>query len=249
MNSWWRQVETVLLGQPLRENASGVDTTIDHSWPLTPGLMLAIWIGFAALVIGLYAVERPSAGKFLKGLLSLLRIGVAGIVLLMLLGWTVTRHRTDLPDVVIVLDDSQSMALSDFAPDEKWQGEIERRLKALSLDEPTRLNLAKTLLLADGDKILAQLRERYHVKFYLAGASARAATDEQQSIADVVRGATPSQPASRLGTSLRDVLELQRGRPTAAVIMFTDGVTTEGRSLAEAAEYARRKAVPLFSSG
>ena len=249
MNSWWRQVETVLLGQPLRENVSGLDTTIDHSWPLTPGLMLAIWIGFSALVIGLYAAERPSAGKFIKGLLTLLRIALAGVVLWMLLGWTVTRHRTDLPDVVIVLDDSQSMALADYAPDEKWQAEIERRLAALSLAEATRLNLAKTLLLADGDKLLGQLRERYHVKFYLAGASARTATDDQQSIADVVRGVSPSQPASRLGTSLKDVLELQRGRPTAAVIMLTDGVTTEGRSLAEAAEYARRKAVPLFFIG
>jgi len=249
MSSWWHQLETVLLGQPLREDVRGMDTTIDHSWPLTPGLMLAIWIGFAVLVIGLYAAERQSAGRFAKGLLSLARIALAGIVLYMLLGWTVTRHRTDLPDVVIVLDDSQSMALADYVADEKWESEVQRRLAGLSLDDASRLNLAKTLLLADGDKVLDQLRQRYHVKFYLAGASARAAGDDPQAIAEAVRSVTASQPTSRLGTSLKDVLELQRGRPTAAVIMLTDGVTTEGRSLAEAAEYARRKAVPLFFIG
>ncbi|MEX2174040.1 MAG: hypothetical protein WD872_06740, partial [Pirellulaceae bacterium] len=49
--------------------------------------------------------------------------------------------------------------------------------------------------------------------------------------------------------SLREVLEAQRGRPTAAVILLTDGVTTEGKSLSEVAQYARRKAVPLFLVG
>ncbi len=249
MNHWWRSVETVLFGQPLREEATGLDTTVDYSWPLAPGLMLALWIGFAVLVIGLYAAERPSAGRFAKGLLGLARIALAGVILLMLLGWTVTRHRTDLPDVVIVLDDSESMGLADFETDAKWQAEIKRRLAELKLNEPTRLNLAKTLLLADRENLLSELTERYHLKFYLAGASARAASDDPQSIASSVRAVTASQRASRLGTSLRDVLELQRGRPAAAVIMLTDGVTTEGRSLAEAADYARRKAVPLFFIG
>ena len=45
------------------------------------------------------------------------------------------------------------------------------------------------------------------------------------------------------------MLEAQRGRPTAAVILLTDGITTEGKSLVEAAQYARRKTVPLFLVG
>lgn len=249
MSTWWRTIETVLLGQPLREEANGLETTIDHSWPLAPGIMLAVWIGFAIVIIGLYAAERPSAGKFAKGLMSLGRIALAGVVLLMLLGWTVTRHRTDLPDVIIMVDDSESMELADYEADEKWRSEMDRRLTSLKLSRPTRLNLAKTLLLANDEDLLTQLAQRYHLKFYLAGASARAGADDRASIADAVRRVSASQPSSRLGTALKDVLELQRGRPTAAVIMLTDGVTTEGRSLAEAAEYARRKAVPLFFIG
>ena len=249
MSSWWQAAETVLFGQPLRDDTTGLQTSVDHAWPLSPGMMLAIWIVFGALAIGLYAVERPSAGRFAKGFLSLLRIALGGLVLLMLLGWTVTRHRTDLPDVVVVLDDSESMSLADLEADAKWQAEIKRRLAELKLDEPTRLNLAKTLLLADREKLLSELTQKYHLKFYLAGASARAATDDQASLAAAVRTVTATQPASRLGSSLRDVLELQRGRPTAAVIMLTDGVTTEGSSLAETADYARRKGVPLFFVG
>ncbi len=224
--SWYETIETAIFGQPLRDDTTGLQTTIDHAWPLTPGMMLAIWIVFAALTIGMYAVERPSAGRFAKGLLALVRIGLAGLILLMLLGWTVTRHRTDLPDVVVVLDDSQSMSLADMEVDKKWEAEIKKRLAELKLDEATRLNLAKTLLLSDRETLLTELTQKYHVKFYLAGASARAASD-QESLASTVRAVTASQPASRLGSSLRDVLELQRGRPTAAVIMLSDGVTTE----------------------
>jgi hypothetical protein len=64
-----------------------------------------------------------------------------------------------------------------------------------------------------------------------------------------IEDADARQPASRLGNCLRDILEAQRGRPTAAVIMLTDGITTEGKSLLETAQYARRKTVPLFLVG
>jgi len=42
--------------------------------------------------------------------------------------------------------------------------------------------------------------------------------------------------------------ELRGTRPT-AIVIFTDGVTTEGPTLSEAATYARRKAVPLYIVG
>ena len=57
------------------------------------------------------------------------------------------------------------------------------------------------------------------------------------------------EPSSRLGKSLQDVLAIQRGRPTAALILLSDGVTTEGKTISEVAGEARRKAVPLFLIG
>ena len=38
-----------------------------------------------------------------------------------------------------------------------------------------------------------------------------------------------------------------RGNPPAAIIVLSDGITTEGESLAEAAAYARRKGVPIYA--
>ena len=54
----------------------------------------------------------------------------SALVLLMLYGWTVQRHRTDLPDVVVVLDDSASMGLVDHYDDQLLAAEIKRRLAA-----------------------------------------------------------------------------------------------------------------------
>jgi hypothetical protein len=59
----------------------------------------------------------------------------------------------------------------------------------------------------------------------------------------------PLHASSRLGAGLRTILENQRGRPTAAVVMFTDGITTEGRTLSETANYAQRMEIPLFLVG
>ena len=40
-----------------------------------------------------------------------------------------------------------------------------------------------------------------------------------------------------------------RGAPPAGVMLLTDGVTTEGLPLADAAQEARQKGVPLFAVG
>ena len=45
------------------------------------------------------------------------------------------------------------------------------------------------------------------------------------------------------------VLDDFRGAPPAAIILFSDGVTTEGLPLADAAQEARRKGVPIFAIG
>jgi hypothetical protein len=54
---------------------------------------------------------------------------------------------------------------------------------------------------------------------------------------------------SRLGTALRQVIDNYRGASLSAVLMFTDGVTTRDETIAQAAEYAGQKGVPLFFVG
>ena len=84
----------------------------------------------------------------------------------------------------------------------------------------------------------------------MAGVAApRRDRSEEGRYADGVSNWLAADDASRLGDGLFDVLQAQRGRPTASVVVFSDGVTTEGRSLSEAAALAGRRRVPLHCVG
>jgi hypothetical protein len=249
MSEFWRNVERQLIGDNVSADPGGLETSIQASSPQPAWMVLLFLLMAAAVLLVVYWNESRTAGRLWKLLLAGIRLALVGVVVLMLYGWTVQRHRTDLPDVVVVLDDSASMDLVDQYDDASLAGEMKRRLEKLKLPEATRLNLAKTLLLENDASLLKQLSERYNLRIYFAGSSARAVGGERSETLAAIQEAAPDQPSSRLGNCLRDVLEAQRGRPTAAVIVLTDGITTEGKSLVEAAQYARRKTVPLFLVG
>ena len=133
MNELWRQFERWAVGESLSDLPAGVETSIEHSWPFAPWVMLLLFLAAAVLVSGVYIRERGSLGRFARAVLAGLRLALVGIVLLMLYGWTIQRHRTDLPDVVVVLDDSESMGLSDHYDDTAQRRELTRRLFLFTL--------------------------------------------------------------------------------------------------------------------
>jgi hypothetical protein len=123
------------------------------------------------------------------------------------------------------------------------------RLAKINLNEPTRLNLAKTLLLGDHGNLLDQLANRYKLKVYFTSESARPQGGTLAELTKTIGSLEPTGAATRLGEGLRTVLNDLRATPPAAVIALTDGITTEGESLADASAMARRKGVPLFTIG
>lgn len=232
----------------------GSDYAIEHTatWPAWVTLLFLLIS--SAVVIAIYARERSGAGVAMRATLAGLRIALIGLVAFMLYGWLLRPFCTDLPDVVVILDDSASMLEKDRYPESELRSQLAQRLSAANLDEATRLNLAKMLLLENNGQLLQQLESKYNLKVYRMAASVEALPGEGSKLVEQVRSLTidpQSEESARslLGKGLRHVLESQRGRPTAAVILFTDGVTTEGRPLGETADYARRKAIPLFVVG
>jgi uncharacterized membrane protein len=159
------------------------------------------------------------------------------------------RHRTDLPDIVIAIDDSDSMSISDHYDDAALTSRIARELDKLGLSEQSRLELAKAILLRDNASLIRQLSDRYHVRLFQIGSVVRPISYQDETLGEQIKSLQAIGNSSRLGTNLRDIIEAQRGRPTAAIILLTDGITTEGKSLGEVAEYARRKAIPLHLIG
>ncbi len=77
------------------------------------------------------------------------------------------------------------------------------------------------------------------------------ASEDLQQAADAIQGltASPRHDASQLGAAVRQVINDYRGSSLSAVIMLTDGVTTEGEDLTKASKYAREMGVPLYFVG
>lgn len=238
-----------LLAQDSVASGEGIEHALKASWLWPAWLIVVGVLSVSLLVVLLYLGERGRARIFGRLFLASLRIALIGLVLLMLFGWILERNRTDLPDVILLIDDSKSMNRVDRYDDERLSQALAKRVKRLGLNGASRVNLAKALMLEDNRRTIKQLREKYNLKIYRLGGSARAISLGDSSLADQVSSLTANEQVSRLGKGLRDVLEQQRGRPTAAVIMLTDGITTEGKSIDAVAPYARRKAIPLFMVG
>ena len=233
----------------LRRAGEGIEVKLVHTWPWPPWITLLSLIVVAAYIAWIYSREPGPVRRGTRLALATIRLLLVVLIVTMMYGWMRDRYRTDLPDLVIVLDDSQSMSFADQYTDKGLADRLRQRLEASQLDEPSRINLAKTLLLKPGAAWLDQMRDRYNVKFYLLSTTVRIQSVSSNSIEKSVSAVQATQPASRLGDGLQNILESQRGRPTAAVVLLSDGVTTEGRSVAEAAHYARRKGIPLFLVG
>ncbi|MFI4873748.1 MAG: VWA domain-containing protein, partial [Blastopirellula sp. JB062] len=168
------------------------------------------------------------------------------VVLFMLYGLSLRPYRTDTPDLVIAVDDSQSMSHVDAASGEE-ASQVDARVTAAGYSESSRWNQGRTLLLADD--WLSQLQSRYRLKGYFVGDSGRAWSGDVKQWSEMLTSAQAKRQSSRLGDALSEIFQQQRGRPTAAVVLLTDGITTEGKSISDAAIVARRRGAPLFVVG
>jgi uncharacterized membrane protein len=238
----WLGVESTTAGE-------GTAWGLANSWNWAPWLILAFALATVAYVGILYWREGGPAGKAQRVFLAILRLAVIGLVLFMIAEWLLTLSRTGLPYVVVIVDDSASMAIVDRYDDDKLSAAIAGRLKAVGLTEMSRINLAKTALLEDDLRLLKRLAEDYKLKVYFVSDSAREQSGRLDQAINELRKAEATGETSQLGHGLRAVLNDLRGAPPAAIIFMTDGITTEGESLSEAAVYARRKNVPVFTIG
>jgi uncharacterized membrane protein len=238
-----------LLGVTAPGSNEGVAVSWHHTWPWSTWLTLVVLLVAATLIVAIYLRERSQIHSGLRLALATIRIGLLGILLFMMYGWMMHRQRTDLPDLVIAIDVSESMSVQDQYPSKSLQAKVERRVQRAGLTSTTRLNLGKSLLLDRDRGWLQVLTKRYHVKQFYVGNDARRQTGMVDDLQMELRQSTATDTSSRLGTSLKQILQAQRGRPTAAIIYLTDGATTSGATLADSAKIAKRLAVPLYVVG
>lgn len=261
-----------LLGIRAPGAGQGTAWALDHSWPWASWITLLGILFVLVFVLICYLreagrshAERPTSLVRVGALIAapftllptlyrsgrlpttLLRLSAIALLLFMLAGYVLSLHRTGLPYVVLIVDESASMGIVDHYDEQGLLELVNQRIAGLGMEQATRLNLAKSLLLEKDAALLHDVQNRYKLKLYFVAGAARAEPGTVAELASRIRALEPTGESSRLGDGVRGVLNDLRGTPPSAIVLLTDGINTEGESLADAAAYARRKGVPLFT--
>ncbi len=134
--------------------------------------------------------------------------------------------------------------------------------------KPSRLQLAQAILAQPEPHWLKTLLSRHKTKVHIFhldvngraiklhdadGDAGELINDSDLAKVDRAAGAIaalePVGNDSRLGTSIKQVIDHYRGSALYSVVMFTDGVTTRDETIAQVAEYASQRNVSLWFVG
>lgn len=250
MSFFDRVIQTVLHIEPAGAG-EGLQWRVQFAFPWPAWVLLLFVIFAVTAVIGIYLREGTMASRPFKLLLAGLRLLLIALALFMLSDAELVVDRMGLPYLAVLVDDSGSMAIADHYNDPKLGKAAANLAEQSGQSEASRLNLAKTILLRDDAAFLKRLVRNHKLRLYYVSGAARPAGEflEHEEIdarvADL-RALEPVGEQTRLGDGLRQVLNDLRGAPPTAVVLLTDGITTDGERLSDVAPYARRKNVPLY---
>jgi hypothetical protein len=226
-----------------------------------PWLIGLVAVLGTALVVLVYRQEGRTAGTAFRLVLVGLRVAMLLLVLVVmgpqLKLWF---ERQGFPDVVVLIDDSQSMSTVDQYQDADVKAAAAALAEQAGLREPDRLALAKALVTRPQGDWLTTLLTKRKAKVHVYHCSTRAhfgrianvsEEEDLKGAAEAINklSADPQNDSSQLGWAVHQVINDFRGLSLAAVVMLTDGVTTEGEHLDKVSKYAAEKRVPLFFVG
>lgn len=253
MNPWLTTWLLWLLGVDLPPSAEGLQWKLAGSWHWSPSVLLLLGI-FGSLsacyVVYFYFRERNEVGRGFRLLLSAIRLALIALVLLVLVfQLQIHFNRMSLPHLAVVVDRSASMETVDDYAEPGLNRKLDALVETSGFSSTSRWSVARSLLLQDDAAALKNLADHYTLHFYtMAGSEQQQSTDLPRLVKEL-REMQANGESSRLGISLRSILGDLRGQQLAAVLMLTDGITTEGIGLVDAATYARAQAVPLYLIG
>ncbi len=214
---------------------SATQWQLDVHWTWAPWVTTLVIASLVALVVWIYRTEVSPAGHWYRGLLGLLRLTSLGIVLLMLSELVLSTTKRGEPRLAILIDRSPSMAEDDANVDGS---------------KTTRLAAAKQFLTSGDGQRIRTLDERYELSIAaIASEIDPLATSQDLAIEIDALSLADDGTRTRLGDALTAMASPGDSASPTAVIAFTDGRATVGRSVEQAAAIARRRGVPLYLVG
>ena len=240
--------------------------------PFTSWKVFALLALMALAVYGtfwLYRRETSSeSSQRWRTALASLRCAVLLLLMVVWLGPALAyrTYRNIEPYVIVLVDDSMSMAVRDHLTEPDKIEAIAAMMQTtgadLLADAPSRADLVNTLLTQDAGRALTDLSSRGKVRLltFSSGDPVLRTTvqhqpDTSDNPADETQPApviTPIEPTGR-GTNLARATRLAvrelAGNPIAAVVLITDGQHNEGDDPLSAAEYAGSMGIPIIAIG
>jgi hypothetical protein len=244
----WLGVEPAQAGEAIAPSIR-----FERPWP--QWLLLLVVVGSIVFILWLYRREGKASTPA-KLFLASLRIALVLMAIFMLSEGVLSVERTGLPVLAILVDDSASARIVDQYSDPDAKAKLGRLAGDVKSPEPdpTRLAVAKGLLLQDQASLIRELQKQHKVRLYevSSGTKLLAKVDRPEEVEptlETLKGLAAAGSQSRLGDGVRQVLTELRGSPPAALILLSDGQTTDGEPLTRAAELATRKGVPIYAVG
>jgi uncharacterized membrane protein len=221
--------------------------------PLSQGWTILTVIACVALIVWLYRREGKASMAY-KMTLAGMRIALVLLALFMLSEAVLSVERMGLPYFVVMVDDSASQDVVDQFADAKALKAATDLAKVAGKTEASRLAVAQGWLLKDNGAAIRELQKQHRVRIYTVSNDAKplAEIDKPDDIApalEKIKALKAKGDQSRLGVGVRKILTELRGVPPTAILLLSDGQTTDGESLAEAAKFSGRKGVPIVSLG
>ena len=252
------------------------DASFSHAG-LAPGWAFFLFLLLLAATVWTYTRTEPGAPRWRRWTLILLRAGSIAVFLVLLVKPVVnlTINEPIRQDLIVLLDRSQSMALSDKR---ETSADLQRAALALGLADPrqglprdppaaavaarvrslSRWDLLDKLAANERLALWPRLYQKSDLSVYGFGHDAafvgklEPAAGANLTTAEAARffhDLVPGEPATAIGESLREVLRETRSQPVAGIFLITDGGNNSGLPPVEAAQLAREDHLPLFIYG
>jgi hypothetical protein len=223
----------------------------EQPWPQL--VTLLVLLGCGGLILWIYRREGTVSLAY-KMCLAALRIALVLLAVFMLSEAVLSVDRTGLPYFVVMVDDSASQQVVDAYANPRTKEVASDLARKAGKSEASRLAVGEGLLVQDKGKILRELQKQNKLRLYLVSNAARllAEVDRPEDVEpamEKLRKVEARGGQSQLGEGVRQVLTELRGAPPSAIVLLSDGQTTDGEPLAKAAEFAARKGVPLYTIG
>ena len=236
MATWGSRVVNQL--EPIIAGTLGQPTTPSFSIdPFWPTWCLVILVTLAIAILG-YFYRKELARQSTRWILFGLRV-----ILLLLTCWialrmTNTPLRSRRESLVVLIDNSSSMATVDSIGDSQTKSPDEQATKS-------RLDQVKSLMVDRG--LLRSLAERYEIHFYTLNQDLPIElVNNGQLKADRLNTISPIQKTSPIGDWIRKLARRHRGEAQ-ALLMISDGIVTDGVSLQDSSNDLRATSTAMYT--